>query len=272
MRPPRRLALLLAIGLLLASAVGTQAATVHTAAVARLGGGAARLTVFTNGSGSLYVNLKGLAPGRWNEHLWSGTCDRLGTRVAVLPGLIVPASGAVARTNALKAAQATGRTLRLVSGSRVLCETFKPSAAPLSPTGPTESARVVRVVDGDTIVVDRGRGSERVRYIGMDTPETVDPRRPVQWMGPEASAANRALVAGREVVLERDVRDADQYARLLRYIWLREGSGWVLVNLVLVERGFAQVDTVPPDVKHADLLLAAQRDAREHERGLWAPR
>lgn len=126
-------------------------------------------------------------------------------------------------------------------------------------------------MDGDTIIVDRGHGDERVRYIGMDTPEMVDPRRPVQHFGPEASAANRGLVEGREVVLERDVRDTDQYARLLRYIRLRDGAGWSMVNLVLVERGFAQVDTVPPDVKYADLLLAAQRDVREQERGLWAP-
>jgi len=192
--------------------------------------------------------------------------------VAVLPGLSVPPSGAVARTNPLTPAQATGRTLRLVSGSRVLCVTFDPSAAPLSPSGHTETARVIRVVDGDTIIVDRGRGEERVRYIGMDTPDAVDPRRPVEHLGPEASAANRALVQGREVVLERDVREADQYGRLLRYIWLRDGPGWTLVNLVLVERGFAQVDTVPPDVKYSELLLAAQRDARQHERGLWAPR
>ena len=74
-----------------------------------------------------------------------------------------------------------------------------------APTGPTETATVVRIVDGDTIVVDRGHGTEKVRYIGMDTPETVKPGSPVEWMGPEATAANTAIVAGREVVLERDV-------------------------------------------------------------------
>ena len=143
------------------------------------------------------------------------------------------------------------------------------------PIGPIERATVVRVVDGDTIVVDRGLGDERVRYIGIDTPETVDPRQEVQWMGPEASAANKALVAGREVVLERDVSETDRFGRLLRYVWLEDGSaagaapGWLLVNLALVARGFAQVSTFPPDVRYVDLYLEAQRQARDAGLGLW---
>ena len=141
--------------------------------------------------------------------------------------------------------------------------------AELAPTGPTEEALVVRVVDGDTIVVDRGRGDERLRYIGMDTPETVKPGSPVEWMGREASAANRALVDGKTVVLEKDVSETDRYARLLRHVWLRGGGPWRLVNLELVRDGYARVSTYPPDVKYADLYLAAQVDAREHDRGLW---
>ncbi len=141
--------------------------------------------------------------------------------------------------------------------------------AGLAPTGPIEPARVVRVVDGDTIVVDRGRGEEKVRYIGVDTPETVKPGSPVEWMGPQASAANRALVEGREVVLERDVSEYDRYGRLLRYVWLQDGATWTLVNLALVAAGYAQVVTYPPDVKYVELYLAAQREAREAGRGLW---
>lgn len=142
-------------------------------------------------------------------------------------------------------------------------------AAGLAPTGPTEAARVVRVVDGDTIVVDRGRGSEKLRYIGMDTPETVKPGSPVEWMGPEASNANRALVEGQSVVLEKDVSETDQYGRLLRDVWLQTAVGWRLVDLELVRQGYARVSTYPPDVKYVDLLLAAQADARDHDRGLW---
>ncbi|HVL52937.1 MAG TPA: thermonuclease family protein, partial [Vitreimonas sp.] len=133
----------------------------------------------------------------------------------------------------------------------------------------TETALVLRVVDGDTIQIDRGRGPERVRYIGVDTPETVHPSKPVEWMGNEASDANRALVEGREVVLERDVSETDRYDRLLRYVWVRDGADWTLVNLALLARGFAQVSTYPPDVKYVDLYLATQAAAREQGLGLW---
>ncbi len=137
------------------------------------------------------------------------------------------------------------------------------------PTGPTETAPVVRVVDGDTIIVRIGGRDERLRYIGMDTPETVKPDTPVQWMGPEASRANAALVAGRTVVLEKDVSETDQYGRLLRYVWLDDGGRWTLVDLELVARGFAQVETDPPDVKYADRFVAAERAARSAGLGLW---
>jgi micrococcal nuclease len=151
--------------------------------------------------------------------------------------------------------------------------TVEPTAGfGIAPIGATERAVVIRVVDGDTIVVDRGFGDERVRYIGVDTPETVDPRQPVQWMGAEASQANKRLVEGREVVLELDISETDRFDRLLRYVWLEDGDsggGWLLVNLRLVDDGFAQVVTYPPDVRYTDLFLAAQRGAREAGRGLW---
>jgi micrococcal nuclease len=144
------------------------------------------------------------------------------------------------------------------------------ATAGLGPNGPTEAATVVRVVDGDTIVVDRGRGEEKLRYIGMDTPETVKPGSPVEWMGPQASAANKALVGGRQVILEKDVSETDRFGRLLRDVWLQRPEGWLMVNLELVRTGFAAVSTYPPDVKYVDLLLAAQREAREAGAGLWA--
>ncbi len=139
------------------------------------------------------------------------------------------------------------------------------------PTGPIETARVVRVVDGDTIIVHIGGRDERLRYIGMDTPETVKPDTPVQWMGPEASRANAGLVAGRSVVLEKDVSETDRYGRLLRYVWLDDGGRWTLVDLELVAQGFAQVETDPPDVKYADRFVAAERAARAAGLGLWGP-
>lgn len=126
----------------------------------------------------------------------------------------------------------------------------------------------MRVIDGDTIVIDRGLGDERLRYIGVDTPETVKPGSPVEWMGHEASVSNESLVAGQTVVLEKDISEVDRFGRLLRHVWLHRQS-WVLVDLELVRVGYARVSTFPPDVKYADLYLAAQVDAREHDRGLW---
>ncbi|HEX5368389.1 MAG TPA: thermonuclease family protein, partial [Dehalococcoidia bacterium] len=102
-------------------------------------------------------------------------------------------------------------------------------------------------------------------YIGMDTPETVDPRRPVGCFGPEASARNHVLVDGKQVELEKDVSEVDSFGRLLRYVYV-DGS---MVNETLVREGYAQVATYPPDVKYVDRFLAAQREAQGANRGLW---
>ena len=94
-----------------------------------------------------------------------------------------------------------------------------------APTGEVEQAVVWRVVDGDTIDVYVTGVPYRVPYMGVDTPETVAPNQPVEWMGREASAANNALVAGKTIVLEKDVSETDRYGRLLRYVWVRTGAG-----------------------------------------------
>lgn len=124
---------------------------------------------------------------------------------------------------------------------------------------------VVRVVDGDTIHVRLGTHVEKVRYIGVNTPEVHHPRKGEQPGGREAMAVNRALVAGRTVRLETDVRARDRYGRLLAYVWVGE----VMVNAELVRRGYAQVMTIPPNVRHQALFVKLQRDARESDRGLW---
>ncbi len=124
------------------------------------------------------------------------------------------------------------------------------------------TAKVSRVVDGDTIELDNG---QKVRYIGIDTPETVDPRKPVQCFGKEASKKNKELVEGKTVRLEKDVSDKDKYGRLLRYVYV----GDLFVNLELVKQGFAHSYTYPPDVKYQEEILAAEQEAREASRGLW---
>lgn len=121
---------------------------------------------------------------------------------------------------------------------------------------------VTRVIDGDTIEI---AGGEHVRYIGIDTPESVDPRRTVQCFSKEASVRNTELVLSKEVRLVKDVRDRDRYGRLLRYVYM----GDIFINEELIVEGFAHAATFPPDVAHAQEFAADERTAREAKRGLW---
>ncbi len=134
-----------------------------------------------------------------------------------------------------------------------------------------EIARVERVVDGDTIVVEIDGRTERLRYIGIDAPESVRPDYPVECFGPEASKENARLVGGREVELARDVSNRDRFGRLLRYVYVRDPATGerIFVNLRLVEEGYANAATFPPDLAHVDDFRAAEREAREAGRGLW---
>jgi micrococcal nuclease len=136
-------------------------------------------------------------------------------------------------------------------------------AAPALAT--TLEGAVVRVVDGDTIQVRIGDRVESVRYIGVNTPEIHHPTRGEEPGGRKASAVNRQLVAGKQVRLELDVQARDRYGRLLAYVWI----GDVMINAEMVRLGFAQVMTIPPNVRHQALFVKLQRDARDARRGLW---
>lgn len=148
-----------------------------------------------------------------------------------------------------------------------------------SEPGGHEEAHVTRVVDGDTIVVEitgavpgPGSGntqigqSYNVRLIGIDTPETVDPNSPVECFGKEASAATEALLEDTDVRLVKDVEETDRYDRLLRYVYI----GDEMANARLVANGYAFAYTYPPSVRHSDLFIQLEREAREYDRGLWA--
>lgn len=126
-----------------------------------------------------------------------------------------------------------------------------------------DTFKIARVIDGDTIEMENG---ERVRYVGIDTPETVDPRDPVQCFGVEAFNKNKELVEGKMARLERDITNRDKYNRLLRYVYV----GDVFINLELVKQGFAYFYSYPPDIKYQEQFLKAQQEARESLRGLWA--
>jgi len=155
--------------------------------------------------------------------------------------------------------------------------TATPSASPtptLTPELPTPEPAptveedngkilVTKVIDGDTIEIE---GGQKVRYIGIDTPETVHPSEPVGCFGQEASAKNKELVEGKSVKLEKDISETDKYGRLLRYVWV----GDIFVNDFLVRQGYATSSTYPPDVKYQDQFREAEREARENNRGLWS--
>lgn len=136
------------------------------------------------------------------------------------------------------------------------------SSTPTQTPSPRKTVKVTRVVDGDTIQIDSG---ETVRYIGMDTPESVDPRKGVQCFAKEATEKNTALVLGKTVELEHDISKTDRYGRLLAYVWLND----LMVNEYLVRQGYAFARTFPPDVKYQLPLLKAEAAAQQEKKGLW---
>jgi micrococcal nuclease len=130
--------------------------------------------------------------------------------------------------------------------------------------------RVTRVVDGDTVKVrlTEGRGTRTVRYIGVDTPETVKPGEPVQCYGKQASSFNERLVEGRRVRLEIGRERTDRYGRLLAYVYLR-GRGNPFVNGELLRRGYAHTLAIPPNTDRAGRFALLERRAKRDGRGLW---
>jgi endonuclease YncB( thermonuclease family) len=134
--------------------------------------------------------------------------------------------------------------------------------------GEKQTALVLRVIDGDTIIVDMQGKQYRVRYIGIDTPETHHPDDGADYWGFEATDANRQFVPeGSTVVLQRDLSETDIYGRLLRYIWV-DG---VLINAELVRMGLARVLFYEPDVLYQSEIKAAEREAQDARRGLYGP-
>ena len=139
------------------------------------------------------------------------------------------------------------------------------------------SAKVTKHVDGDTVHVTLDDGQVlKIRMIGVDTPETVHPSKPVQFYGKEASNFTQENIFGKTVYLEKDVSEADRYGRSLRYIWMeipeeinKETIKTKMFNGMLVAQGFANSSTYQPDVKYQDYFLEFEREAREQNIGLW---
>ena len=141
--------------------------------------------------------------------------------------------------------------------------------SPPAPTVLAGNAEVVHVVDGDTVDLRIGTRRVRVRLIGVNTPETVDPRRSVECFGPNAKARTEALLPpGTQVRVERDVEPRDDYGRLLGYVY-RSDDG-TFVNLALVIDGYAVPLRIEPNTAHADEFGTAARAAESAGRGLWS--
>lgn len=141
---------------------------------------------------------------------------------------------------------------------------------PIASPGTEDAVPVTAVVDGDTIKVDLNGKIETVRLIGIDTPEVVDPRKPVQCFGREASAKAKELLTGENVKLVSDPTQSerDKYGRLLRYVFLEDGTSF---NKLMIEQGYAHEYTYDSNPYQYQIeFQAAERAAREGERGLWS--
>jgi micrococcal nuclease len=193
------------------------------------------------------------------------------------PGRSVDGGAAIAprpyarRVSTLRWSLAAGLALLIgaVLSSRLIgsgqpAELVPASAVPPS-TGDASSlqARVVAVSDGDTIRLENG---ERVRYLGIDTPEMAGERTPEMAFAQEAARRNQDFVAGKTVRLERDAEDRDHFGRLLRHVWVGDN----LVAAELLREGFGFYQLVSPNARYRDRLEAAQSEARATGRGLWS--
>lgn len=144
-----------------------------------------------------------------------------------------------------------------------------------------QAVRVTRVVDGDTIEVNDGKETYKLRLIGVNTPETVHPNKDVEFFGKEASAYTKSVLEGRNIYIEKDVSDRDRYQRLLRYVWLERPSslrpsadeiGTKTFNARLVKDGYAYSSAYAPDVKYQDIFANLQKQAERTKAGLWNPK
>lgn len=172
----------------------------------------------------------------------------------------------------LVGALAAAAVVTVACGSTQTQEPAAAASAVTTPPRPVDGVvgpfAVVRIVDGDTIIVRTPSGDERVRMLGIDTPESVAPDRPVECFGPEASAETARLLEGQEVLLERDPAqgERDRYDRILAYVW----RGDRLVNLDLIASGYAYEYTYDDTYAYQRAFRAAEQRARATQEGLWA--
>lgn len=205
----------------------------------------------------------------------SGHRRSAAARVALLVAAVALLGGCVAPPDGTTTPATT--TTALEPGSGVPRPTAPPApSGPATETGPTRPDDasgpypVVQVVDGDTVKILRDGQKVTLRLIGLDTPETKDPRKPVQCFGREASDRAHALLDDQSVWLTGDPSqgELDRYDRTLAYLWMPDGR---LFNWLMVWDGYAHEYTYDLPYRYQEEIRDAERSAREGERGLWSP-
>lgn len=142
------------------------------------------------------------------------------------------------------------------------------SSSSQPPLSQTDLVKIVKVIDGDTVDIALAGRTERVRLIGVNTPETKHPTKPIECFGPEASAyLTRLLPKGTTVRIERDVEARDRYGRMLLYLYL--GSNDLFINLDLVARGYGTPMSIEPNTFHRNDFVRAAAQAEAANVGLW---
>lgn len=184
------------------------------------------------------------------------------TRVPILVLLICLTVGCALHQEAARTSQTGPQTLPSKTTGQQRVQTVPTKTA----NNGSELYKVIRVIDGDTIVINYKGVKEKVRFIGVNTPEIHHPVKKVEPFGLEAASYTKKLLQDKYIRLEFDVQQRDKYGRLLGYIYLSDGT---FINARLVAEGYAQVMTVPPDVKCADEFIYLQRQARLAGKGLW---
>jgi micrococcal nuclease len=134
-----------------------------------------------------------------------------------------------------------------------------------TPTSGRDLVKVERVVDGDTLEITLNGKREKLRLIGVDTPETKKPNTPIMFYGEEAAQYTKKRLDKKTIELEWDVDRLDPYNRFLAYVWI-DGE---LFNRTLVSEGYARIATFPPNVKYVDKFKKDQEEARRNQKGLW---
>ena len=156
----------------------------------------------------------------------------------------------------------------ITNNQNMSTETSNPNVVETTDVLSLEKYKVEAVTDGDTIKINYNGKTTKVRLIGVDTPESVSPNKEKNNnYGKEASNYTKERLEGKDVSLEFDVQQTDKYGRFLAYVYLEDGT---MYNKELLEKGYAQVATYPPNVKYVDEFTQIQKQAKENKVGFWA--